>query len=135
MDKVFISIITASYNSGKTIRMTLQSVLSQTYDSYEYIIIDGKSTDCTLDIIKEYQEKFDGKLKVVSEEDNGIYDAWNKGIQKATGKWIMFCLRDECHKIILRIFILQAVPVIHLQMKKAKRMKVRDAKLWGLRLC
>lgn len=95
MDKVFISIITASYNSGKTIRMTLQSVLSQTYDSYEYIIIDGKSTDCTLDIIKEYQEKFDGKLKVVSEEDNGIYDAWNKGVKLASGEWICFLGSDD----------------------------------------
>lgn len=95
MDKVRISIITAAYNSDKTISMTLQSVLSQSYDSYEYIIIDGKSTDNTLEIIREYQGKFGEKLKVISETDSGIYDAWNKGVKLASGEWICFLGSDD----------------------------------------
>lgn len=85
MDNVLISVITPCFNSEKTIERTLQSVLNQTYQNYEYIIIDGKSTDNTLNIIEKYKEKFGEKLKVVSEKDNGIYDAFNKGINLAIG--------------------------------------------------
>lgn len=85
MDNVLISVITPCFNSEKTIEKTLQSVLNQTYQNYEYIIIDGKSTDNTLNIIKKYKDRFGEKLKVVSEKDNGIYDAFNKGINLAIG--------------------------------------------------
>ncbi len=88
MDNVLISVITPCFNSAKTIEKTLQSMLNQTYQNYEYIIIDGKSTDNTLNVIEQYKEKFGDKLKIISEKDNGIYDAFNKGINLATGELV-----------------------------------------------
>ena len=90
-----ISIITATYNSAKTIEQTLKSVLNQSYTEYEYIIVDGDSSDSTLEIIKKYIIPFNGKLKYISEPDNGIYDAWNKGINMAKGEWICFVGSDD----------------------------------------
>ena len=90
-----ITIITVCYNSEKTIKDTLKSVLKQTYKNYEYLIIDGKSQDKTLDIIKEYEPKFKGKLKWISEKDKGLYDAMNKGILMATGDIIGIINSDE----------------------------------------
>jgi len=90
-----ISIITVCYNSEKTIRETFKSVLKQQYENYEYIVVDGKSKDGTLEIIKEYMEKFKGKMKYISEKDNGIYDAMNKGIQMATGEIIGLLNSDD----------------------------------------
>lgn len=75
-DKPLISIITVVYNGGKYLEETIQSVINQTYDNVEYIIIDGGSTDGTLDIIKKYEDRID---YWVSEKDKGIYDAMNKG--------------------------------------------------------
>ena len=66
MEKMKISIITATYNSEKTLKDTLESVLKQTYSNYEHIIIDGLSKDKTIDIVKEYKEKYNGKLKYIS---------------------------------------------------------------------
>ena len=80
-----ISIITVCYNAEDTIKDTLESVLKQTYKNYEYLIIDGKSTDNTLKIIKEYESQFLGKMKIISEKDKGLYDAMNKGVKNATG--------------------------------------------------
>lgn len=90
-----VSIITVCFNSESTIRDTIKSVLVQTYADIEYIIIDGKSTDRTLDIIQEYQEKI---AKVVSEADKGIYDAMNKGIALATGDVIGILNSDDFYK-------------------------------------
>ena len=90
-----ISLITVSYNSDITIKNTLESVLKQSYDNYEYIIIDGKSTDNTLNIIKDYDNKFNGKLKYISESDKGIYDAMNKGIKMASGDIIGILNSDD----------------------------------------
>lgn len=80
-----VSIITVTYNSGKTIGDTIQSVLRQTYQNIEYIIVDGASKDNTLDIVATYIPQFNGRLKWISEKDKGIYDAMNKGIRMATG--------------------------------------------------
>ncbi len=76
-----ISIITVCFNSASTIKDTINSVLSQTHQDIEYIIIDGASIDNTLDIIKSYNSQ----LTYISEKDGGIYDAMNKGIAVATG--------------------------------------------------
>lgn len=90
-----ISIITATYNSGKTLRDTIESVLRQSYMDYEYIIKDGGSKDDTLAIIQEYSPKFGDRLKVVSEPDDGIYDAMNKGLQMANGEIVGLLNSDD----------------------------------------
>lgn len=90
-----ISIITASYNRGKTIRHTVESVLRQTYQDFEYIVVDGGSTDNSIDIVKEYQVAFKGRLKWISERDKGIYDAMNKGIRMATGDVVGILNSDD----------------------------------------
>lgn len=82
-----ISIITVSYNAVNTIEETILSVINQTYSNIEYIIIDGGSTDGTIDIIKKYADKI---TYWVSEPDKGIYDAMNKGALIATGKYIQY---------------------------------------------
>jgi glycosyltransferase involved in cell wall biosynthesis len=87
-----ISIITVTYNSSKTIEQTVQSVIEQTYPNIEYIIVDGQSTDSTLQIIDRYKNKIS---KLVSERDNGIYDALNKGISLATGDVIGILHSDD----------------------------------------
>ena len=87
-----ITIITVSYNAVKTIEQTILSVVNQTYDNIEYIIIDGGSTDGTVDIIKKYKDKIS---YWVSEPDKGIYDAMNKGVAKVTGDWIYFLGADD----------------------------------------
>ncbi len=90
-----ISIVTATYNSGESLRDTLESVLSQTYDDYEHIIVDGGSTDNTLDILREYEPRYNGRLKWHSEPDRGIYDAMNKGIARATGELVGLLNSDD----------------------------------------
>lgn len=82
-----ISVVTVCYNSVDTIEKTMLSVLNQTYPDVEYIIIDGGSTDGTVDIIKKYSDKL---AYWISEPDKGIYDAMNKGISVATGDYINF---------------------------------------------
>ena len=90
-----LSIITATYNSEKTVRDTIESVLSQTYLDYEYFVVDGGSKDSTLDILREYEPKFNGRMHWKSERDKGIYDAMNKGFQKATGDVLMLINSDD----------------------------------------
>lgn len=87
MSNLKISVITVSFNAADTIEETILSVLNQTYDNLEYIIIDGGSTDGTVDIIKKYADKLD---YWISEPDKGIYDAMNKGIRVATGEYVNF---------------------------------------------
>lgn len=93
-----ISIITVCYNSSATIARTLDSVAAQSFADYEYIIVDGGSTDGTLDIVDKYSERFGHRLKVVSEPDNGIYDAMNKGIKMARGRIIGIINSDDYYE-------------------------------------
>lgn len=90
-----ISIITVSYNSEKTIYDTIKSVYNQDYDNIEYIIVDGNSSDNTTNIIKEFEPKFNGKIKWISESDKGIYDAMNKGLMMATGDIVGILNSDD----------------------------------------
>lgn len=87
-----ISLITISYNSKKHIEDTILSVTTQNYDNYEYIIIDGASTDGTLDIINKYQDKI---TTIITEPDKGISDAFNKGIRLCTGDIIGIINSDD----------------------------------------
>jgi len=87
-----VSIITVSFNSAHTVRETIESVLGQSYPDIEYVIVDGESTDATLDIIGEYRGKIS---KVLSEPDDGIYDAMNKGVALATGDIIGILNSDD----------------------------------------
>jgi hypothetical protein len=82
-----ITVVTVVFNGVKTLEETIKSIINQTYPNVEYIIIDGGSTDGTLDIIKKYEDAID---YWVSESDKGIYDAMNKGIKLAVGMWINF---------------------------------------------
>lgn len=90
-----ISIITATYNSGKTLRDTMRSVLSQSYTNWEHIVVDGCSKDNTIDIIRELEPEYNGRLKWISEADKGIYDAMNKGVAMATGDVIGILNSDD----------------------------------------
>ena len=92
---MIISIITATFNSGRTVRDTIESVLRQTYTDFEYIIKDGGSKDDTLEIVKEYAPQFGDRLKIVSAPDKGIYDAMNTGLQMATGEVIGILNSDD----------------------------------------
>jgi len=87
-----ISIITVCYNSEETIKDTIESVLSQDYPDIEHIIIDGQSTDKTMQTISEYKDKIS---KIISEPDHGIYDAMNKGIKLATGDIVGILNSDD----------------------------------------
>ncbi|NDV95254.1 glycosyltransferase [Dysgonomonas sp. 521] len=86
------SIIIPTYNSSKTVGNCINSILTQTYTDYEILIMDGLSTDNTLDILNSYQ---DIRIHVISEKDNGVYDAMNKGIEKSRGEWLYFLGSDD----------------------------------------
>ncbi len=90
-----ISIVTVTYNSASTLVDTIESVLSQTYKDIEYIVVDGKSTDNTMDIVRSYEPRFLGRMRYVSESDKGIYDAMNKGIRMATGDVVGILNSDD----------------------------------------
>ena len=90
--KPLISIITVVYNGEEFLEKTILSVINQTYDNVEYIIIDGGSTDGTVDIIKKYEDRID---YWVSEEDRGVYEAMNKGLKVAKGDYIAILNADD----------------------------------------
>lgn len=90
-----VSIVTVSYNSAKTIEQTIKSVINQTYSNIEYIVIDGGSTDGTVDIIKKYEDRI---AYWVSEPDDGIFDAMNKGIKIATGEVVGIINSDDWYE-------------------------------------
>jgi glycosyltransferase involved in cell wall biosynthesis len=87
-----VTIITSTYNADFSLEKCIGSVRAQTYPNYEFIIVDGGSTDKTLDIINN---NLDCITKWISEPDNGIYDAWNKGISMSNGEWMCFLGADD----------------------------------------
>lgn len=91
-----ISIVTAVYNGERHIEQTINSVLNQTYNNIEYIIVDGGSNDKTLDIIRQYEDQID---YYTSEPDEGISDAFNKGITLARGEWIGLINADDWYEL------------------------------------
>ena len=91
-ENVKVSIVTVSYNSVATIEQTIRSVLNQTYKNIEYILIDGNSTDGTKDVILKYKDSI---ATFISEPDEGIYDAMNKGIRQATGDIVGIINSDD----------------------------------------
>lgn len=90
-----ISIVTATFNSGATLRDTIESVLAQDFDNWEHVIVDGGSRDNTLDIIREYEPRYGGRLRWISERDHGIYDAMNKGIAMTSGDVVGLLNSDD----------------------------------------
>ena len=91
----YFSIITVCFNSETTIRRTLDAMLAQSCQDYEYLVIDGASTDNTIEILKEYVPRFAGKMRYISEPDKGIYDAMDKGITLAQGEIIGIINSDD----------------------------------------
>lgn len=95
---MLFSIITVCFNSEKTIERTIKSVLGQTCQDYEYILVDGASADRTLEIIRQYEPLFQGRMKVISEKDRGIYDAMNKGIIASSGEVVGIINSDDYYE-------------------------------------
>lgn len=109
----FFSIIIPTYNSDKTLKKTLDSIIKQSFQDFEVLIADGDSKDSTVEIAKSYK---DNRFKIFSEKDQGVYDAMNKGISKVTGDWLYFLGSDDelyDENILSKIYI-------ELQEKKIK---------------
>ena len=88
----FFSIIIPTFNSESTIKSAIESIINQSYTNYEIVIVDGLSTDKTLELLIGYINE---KIKIASEKDNGIYDAMNKGITISKGEWLIFLGSDD----------------------------------------
>jgi glycosyltransferase involved in cell wall biosynthesis len=111
-NSLLFSIVTVVYNGVNTIEQTIKSVLGQTYSNLEYIIVDGGSTDGTLDIIKQYEKAFAQKnvaYKFISEPDKGIYDAMNKGIMLTNGAWVGIINSDDYYENEALAFVKKSI--------------------------
>ena len=95
-----LSIITINYNNAEGLRKTIESVLAQTYTDIEYIIVDGASSDGSVEVIREYEQSLTSRLKWISEPDKGIYNAMNKGIEIALGR---MGVTDDHHSMPYRL--------------------------------
>lgn len=98
MSEMLVTVLTPCFNSGKTIEKTLECIENQTYKNMEYIIIDGGSTDNTLDLIEQHRSRLPKDLTVISERDNGIYDAMNKGIKISKGQLVGIVNSDDSYE-------------------------------------
>lgn len=99
-----VTIITAVYDGHATLEETIKSVIGQFYTNFEYLVIDGGSTDGTIELLAKYDDAID---YWVSEPDNGVYDAFNKGIDLARGEWLIFLGSDDTfvdHTVISKVF-------------------------------
>src|SRR5680860_233568 len=92
-----LSIVTVSFNSVETLTDTINSVLGQKYENFEHIIVDGGSTDGTIELIQKFEGNYRGRLKWISESDGGIYDAMNKGVALATGDIVGILNSDDLY--------------------------------------
>ena len=92
-----ISIVTITFNAARSLQRTLDSVITQTYPHIEHLIIDGASKDDTVRIAEQYKAKSPHEVIIQSEPDKGLYDAMNKGLQKATGDYLVFLIIVEMH--------------------------------------
>lgn len=131
-NKPLISIITVCYNSEKTIKDTIESVLNQTYTNIEYILIDGNSSDSTVEIIKSYEVEAKEKgiiYRWISEPDKGIYDAMNKGIDRTAGELIGIINSDDWYELnaikkIVNIYIKDvSIDILHGNIIRASKEK------------
>lgn len=89
------SLVSVTFNSDATLNDTIESILNQSFPNLEYIVVDGLSKDNTVNVIKEYEPRFNGRLKWISEKDKGLYDAMNKGIRMATGDIVGIINSDD----------------------------------------
>lgn len=111
-----ISIVTVTYNSEKTIGRTLESILRQNADRVEHVVVDGKSSDHTLEIVESYRTRYESKgylLKVISEKDKGPYDGMNKGVAAATGDYIGILNSDDAYDPAALEILARAVDSSH----------------------
>lgn len=120
-----VSIITVTFNSGKNLENCIKSVIAQTYKNIEYLIIDGGSTDDTINIVKKYKKKIDF---FISEKDCGIWDAMNKGLKNATGDIVCFLNSDDVFynnaiKMAVKYFKNQQIDFLFGSVKKYKLMQ------------
>ena len=95
-NSIRLSIITINRNNAAGLEKTMQSVLSQTCTDFEYVVVDGSSTDGGVEVIKRFADRFGGRLRWISEPDKGIYNAMNKGIRMATGDYLEFLNSGDC---------------------------------------
>lgn len=110
MKDIKITIVTVTFNRAHIIKDAIEGVLRQKYKNYEYIVVDGKSKDNTVELLKEYEPKFEGRMRWISEPDKGLYDAINKGFKMATGDVVGiinsddFFHRDDVFDVIAKAF-------------------------------
>ncbi|MBQ6786585.1 MAG: glycosyltransferase [Lachnospiraceae bacterium] len=98
MQEILVSVLTPCYNSAKTIEKTLECIEKQTYQNIQYIIVDGGSTDGTLELIEQHRSRLPEQFTLISEKDQGIYDAMNKGIGLAKGQLVGIVNSDDWYE-------------------------------------
>ena len=97
MTQPLVSIVTPSYNMARFLGETMDSVLSQDYSNIEYIVMDGGSTDNTVDILRDYESRYPGRFTWISENDSGQSDAINKGFLRSKGQIFTFLNSDDTY--------------------------------------